>query len=104
MNITELPISILDNIFSNINDTFTFSNTRLTCKSFYFLLKESIRFFVRHFFSKHTPKCKPKTIYAVYVCILILYSMPAGSTLWADQLFFIFLALNKKQDYKTLDG
>lgn len=71
---------------------------------FYFLLKESIRFFVRYFFSKHTPKYKPKTIYAVYVCILIIYSMPAGSTLWADQLFFIFLALNKKQDYKTLDG
>ena len=45
MNIVELPISILDNIISNINDTYTYANLRLSCKSFYYLVKEVKRYY-----------------------------------------------------------
>jgi antitoxin component YwqK of YwqJK toxin-antitoxin module len=45
MNIVELPISILDNIIRNINDTDTYSNLRLSCKSFYYLSREVKRYY-----------------------------------------------------------
>ena len=39
INIINLPIIVLDNIFFFITDTETYNNVRLTCKSFYHLLK-----------------------------------------------------------------
>ena len=45
MNIIELPITILDNIFGNINDTETYSSIRISCKSFYYLMKEVKRYY-----------------------------------------------------------
>ena len=45
MNIINLPITILDNIFGNINDTESYSSIRISCKSFYFLLKEVKRYY-----------------------------------------------------------
>jgi antitoxin component YwqK of YwqJK toxin-antitoxin module len=45
MNIIELPISILDNIISNINDTDTYANLRISCKSFYYLVREVKRYY-----------------------------------------------------------
>jgi len=45
MNIIDLPITILDNIIGNINDTETYSNIRLTCTSFYYLLREIKRYY-----------------------------------------------------------
>ena len=41
MNIIELPISIIDNIVSYINDTDSIYNLRLSCKSLYFILYPS---------------------------------------------------------------
>ena len=45
MNLIELPISILDAIISNINDTKSYAILRLTCKSFHNLLTEVKRFY-----------------------------------------------------------
>ena len=45
MNIINLPITVLDNIINNITDTSTFSNLRLTCKSFYFIVNDIKRFY-----------------------------------------------------------
>jgi len=45
MNIIDLPITIIDNIIGNINDTETYANIRLTCKSFYYLIKEIKRYY-----------------------------------------------------------
>lgn len=45
MNIIELPIIILDTIFSNIKDNRNYKNIRITCKSFYYLMAEVKRFY-----------------------------------------------------------
>ena len=45
MNIIDLPITIIDNIIGNINDTETYANIRLTCKSFYYLMDSVKRFY-----------------------------------------------------------
>lgn len=45
MNLIELPISILDNIFLFINDTDSYANIRLSCKSIHFVLKEVKRYY-----------------------------------------------------------
>jgi len=45
MNLIELPITILDNIFLFINDTDSYANIRLSCKSIHFVLKEVKRYY-----------------------------------------------------------
>ena len=45
MNIVELPITILDNIFLFINDTDSYANIRISCKSIHFVLKEVKRYY-----------------------------------------------------------
>ena len=39
MNIINLPVSILDNIINNINDTDSYANLRLSCKSCFYLMR-----------------------------------------------------------------
>ena len=45
MNIIYFPILILDNIFSNINNTLDHANLRLTCKSFYYIINNIKRYY-----------------------------------------------------------
>ena len=45
MNVINLPITILDNIFVFINDTESYSSLRISCKSFYYLLREVKRYY-----------------------------------------------------------
>lgn len=60
---------------------------------FFLLIRKSIRFFYKYFFTTQLTIGGHKTICLAYVCLLILYSIPAASTLWADQLIFVFLAM-----------
>jgi antitoxin component YwqK of YwqJK toxin-antitoxin module len=45
MNLIKLPITILDNIFLFINDTDSYANIRISCKSIYFVLKDVKRYY-----------------------------------------------------------
>ena len=45
MNLIELPITILDKIIMNINDTSTYANLRISCKSFHNLLSEVKKYY-----------------------------------------------------------
>lgn len=45
MNLINLPITILDNIFLFINDTDSYANIRISCKSIHFVLKEIKRYY-----------------------------------------------------------
>jgi len=45
MNLVELPVTIIDTIISNVKDTDTYANLRISCKSFYYLMKEVKRYY-----------------------------------------------------------
>ena len=45
MILSELPLTILDNIINNINDTKSYASIRQSCKSIYYLLPEVRRYF-----------------------------------------------------------
>lgn len=60
---------------------------------FFLLIRKSIGFFYKYFFTTQLNTDSHKTICLAYICLLILYSIPAASTLWADQLLFVFLSI-----------
>lgn len=45
MNLIELPISILDTIISNVKDSESYANLRISCKSLYYLMNEVKRYY-----------------------------------------------------------
>lgn len=45
MLLSELPVSILDNIINNINDTDSYANLRLSCKSCFYLMRVIKRYY-----------------------------------------------------------
>ena len=43
--LSELPITVLDNIINNISDTYTYGNLRLSCKSLFYLMNVVKRYY-----------------------------------------------------------